>query len=174
MLWKFNKHLFVCTIIITLSFTGIIFTSTIKENIEEFTFGLNTEVNYNYDQLSELPDPKASIYIRNRTNLLVFRSFLQNPVFGTGMAKVKKELQVGGWWCHTFFLLPLSSYGLIGFLPFFIFFLFETQQVWQRCFWTAVAFFGLLIGIWTFTNDLYIWFAIPLNIFWSDAKINAT
>jgi len=170
LLWKYNKRLFYCTIIITISITGIFFP---KEKIKVFTFGLNPEVNFSYEEITKLSGPKASIYIRNRTNLIVFRAFLQNPILGTGMAKVKKKLKVGGWWCHTFYLLPLTSYGLIGFIPFFFFFLFEVHQSWKRYFWTTLAFCALLLGTWTFTNDLYIWLTIPLNIFWSDHEINS-
>ena len=115
----------------------------------------------------------ARFHIRNHTNLLVFLAFLRNPVFGTGMARVKKELQVGGWWCHTFYLLPLAAYGLIGFSPFFFFFFFEIYQSWKSCFWTTMAFCAFLLGTWTFTNDLYIWYTIPLNMFWFDRKINS-
>jgi hypothetical protein len=173
-LWKNSKGLFGCAIIIIIVAAGILYPRIIKKNIEKFSFGLNPEINYTYNQLLQLPGPEASIYIRNRTNLLVFHAFLKNPVLGTGMAKVKKELQVGGWWCHTFYLLPLAAYGLIGFSPFFFFFFSEIYQNWKRCFWTTMAFGAFLLGTWTFTNDLYIWFSIPLNIFWLERKINST
>lgn len=169
LIWKYNKRVFAGVAIAATIAVSVLFPYIIKEKIEELTFGLNPKLNLSYEQIMTLPDPEPSTYIRNMTALMAFRAFIANPVIGVGFAKVKKELKIASYWCHTFYLLPLAAYGLIGFLPFFFFLMFEILQNWKISSWTTVAFCVFILGTLTFTNDLFYWFAIPLNIFWSDA-----
>jgi O-antigen ligase len=68
-------------------------------------------------------DQKQSTYIRHTTNRKALDSFYKKPILGSGEYHVKNEIRYAGYFTHTFYIYVLTSYGLIGGIFIFMFFL---------------------------------------------------
>lgn len=61
-------------------------------------------------------NPTLSARFRSEVNWLLLGRFLDSPLSGMGWNAVL-DVRSGGYICHTFYLILLASYGLLGVLP---------------------------------------------------------
>lgn len=101
----------------------------------------------------------GSSYIRNATNFLAFQEFLNNPIFGSGNSYVKNEIQISGYWTHTYFIYILASYGIVGFILVVIF-IFKMLRLDKLPYKETLRLFLVISVMLLFTNELYLFLPV--------------
>jgi len=81
-----------------------------------FTYGMTFDPLLDPNYVLNLNSQLTSTYIRNATNMIAIEEFLNNPLFGTGLYRIKQELRYAGYWSHSWLLITLASYGIFSFI----------------------------------------------------------
>ena len=85
------------------------------------SFGIANADTLAEETLGLLPNNLLSAYARNAANVLLIREFLQHPLVGIGMDQAY-NVRVGTYISHTYYLYPLAAYGLVGAVPYLLYF----------------------------------------------------
>ena len=153
----------ILTIILGIGTLSIAFLQfNFSELLDNLTGGLNLSAGYyshaeGYGLKSEI----VSTYSRLRTNILLIETFLENPLLGVGYVNVK-NIQSFGYISHTYYLFPLTSYGILGSISYMMFFSYFFVKGVK---WNTVATIATLIFIicmFSILNDMIAWLAILL------------
>jgi len=118
--------------------------------------------------LSELAvvrsDPAATDHERSVVYRLAANSYLvgriaESPVLGIGASEAAGE-RAGGYPSHTYYLMFLAAYGLVGFLAYIVamgMVFFAPEEIRRP---SAAVLVLLLVTILSFVNDLHAWLAM--------------
>ena len=156
----------ISTIFISLGALGIIFVEydTFQLFLKGITAGFGGEETfYVRKDIINFEDDYVSAYSRNQTNYLMLNSFLNNPLIGIGYSDTLK-IRVFGYISHTYYLYPLTSYGLIGVLPYLAFLLRKMKKSHRIFPETTIPTALLIFGVFTFLNDMVAWMAFLLYL----------
>ena len=154
----FNKCL-ILNIIFIFATVGIIVCAT--------TYPMLTKLGY----LPSFEDPeilaqatddiKSSVY-RSAANYQLFNKFLDNPFVGIGLSQVL-NIRTGGYISHTYFLLPLAAYGIIGFIPYLFFFYYYYRENYNCALELKTLYIFFILTSY-FINDLWGWFGMLMAL----------
>ena len=114
----------------------------------------------------------VSAYTRIRTNILLLQEFINNPLLGIGFQNTM-NIKIFGYISHTYYLYPLVSYGILGTLPYFLFFFYFVIKGVKWNLKATIIFMIFLILIFTFLNDMVLWLAILLFIINKENILNS-
>jgi hypothetical protein len=129
--------------------------------IERLFIGLSLDAELSPDKLLQLGDDLHSVYSRNRSNVLLLWSIIENPLSGIGMSEVQAT-RAGRYVSHTYWLYPLAAYGLLGSVPYVMWFLSLARRgLWRHR--QHLLPYGLFVLLtMTFTNDFFSWYAVVI------------
>ena len=130
----------------------------LQDIYDQFLFVIESAYISEYD-ISESNNQAGSTYIRYLTNIYAIEEFLRNPILGSGNFVIKNEIQVAGYWTHTYLIYFISSYGLIGLiiLSLILYRLFETLHIARK---DKLRFFIIFNVMLLFTNEIYL--SVPI------------
>jgi hypothetical protein len=161
-----RKIIVVC-IVISVSIFSFIHSDMImvraKEVVAMNTVGIDFDRVKTNNELRKYPDEYKSAYSRNKTNILCLETFLSSPLWGVGYDTVA-DTRVLGYMSHSYFIFPLVSYGLIGFIPYLLFFWKKFISVYRCSKLRALISFVYIAGVVTFVNDFRSYYAILLFV----------
>jgi hypothetical protein len=154
-------------VIISVSLFSIVHSDKIMDRAKEIvamnTVGIDFDRVKTNKELRQYPDEYKSAYSRNKTNVLCLEAFLSSPLWGVGYDTVS-DTRVLGYMSHSYFIFPLVSYGLIGFVPYLLFFWKKFGAVYRRSRLRALISFVYIAGVMTFVNDFRTYYAILLFV----------
>ena len=108
-----------------------------------------------------LTDDLLSAYARNAANVLLLLEFLQHPWVGIGLDQTYNA-RAGGYISHTYYLYPLAAYGLIGAVPYLLYFVvWPVRSGYRLDRYATNATLLFLFAVMTLLNDWRAWYAIP-------------
>lgn len=154
--------------VVVFSFTfGLVFFNDFLLYLDAalFPFDIYGEAYVRWDLEGEgaegLSDKLTSAVSRIQSNVLLFREFLSQPLFGVGYQN-SMDVRSFGFISHTYYLFPLSSYGIIGSLTYFFmaFLIFKKGYKYNKESTIAAAIFLMMFFL--FTNDMVTWLAVMI------------
>ena len=171
-----NKKNILYMIFILLSFISIAYLYSVKylsfnynDIFQGYFIGFSSSDYISTIDINEGNSQSGSSYIRNATNYIALMEFFQNPLFGAGNSFVKNELQVSGYWTHTYLIYVAASYGLIGLssVLYFIKQLIGTSLMKPK---DQVKFFFIISIMLLFTNELYLFLPVMTACIYTSLK----
>ena len=149
-----------------LSILGVIYTyiniplDSLYQLYYLFTFGISFEPLLDPNDVGNLTGNLTSTYVRNSTNMLALREFLDNPFFGSGLHKIKQELRYAGHFSHSWIFITLSAYGFFTFVVLLFSMYFSAGYVnnFKKNGYTTLFIFFLLNGM--LVSEIYLFFTV--------------
>lgn len=108
-------------------------------------------------------DDILSSEFRSHSNWMLWRVFMDNPLFGIGWAGVV-DVRSGGYISHTLYLMLLSAYGITGFALLLLWlgvWIYSLPLVNRQRFSEAVL---LIVAAASFSNDILIWYGMIFSL----------
>ena len=134
------------------------------------SFGIANADTLAQETLALLPDNLLSAYARNAANVLLVREFLEYPLVGIGMDQAY-NVRVLGYISHTYYLYPFAAFGLVGAVPYLLYFVvWPVRSGYRLDRYATSSTLLFLLGIMTVLNDWRAWYAIPFFLMLGDAK----
>jgi hypothetical protein len=101
----------------------------------------------------------VSALSRIQSNLLVLAEFFKNPLVGIGYQQVA-AIQSFGYMSHTYYLFPLTAYGVLGVMPYVIMLTRIFFRGLRLNYEETIATALFVTTAFTFLNDMVAWMAI--------------
>lgn len=113
--------------------------------------------------LNGTSDDGLSTDYRLRANSAVLSLFEDSPLIGAGGTSVFAA-RAGGYITHTYYLMPLAAYGMIGMIPYLLCLWGICMRFRVRLNSDGLIWLSYLIAICSFVNDLYGWFGLGVAL----------
>lgn len=107
-------------------------------------------------------DSMRSIVYRLASNAYLLDELAARALLGLG-SDGANSVRVGGYPSHTYYLLPLAAYGIIGFVPYLILFCFLYADATEPRSLRLTGGIFFMLCVMTFSNDLWAW----LGMMWA-------
>ena len=128
--------------------------------INNYFFGFDVLSDHiEHTQAYGLDGGQVSVVSRINSSALLLKEFFAAPFFGVGYNN-SVDIRSFGYISHTYYLFPLSSYGLVGVIPyaFLLYYIYSRAVKNDRVFAKASILF--CISMFSFLNDMHAWMSI--------------